>query len=99
MTALNTKLDVFPSDGERFAAIVRALIRNHEAGDSIAVWLTANSLCSKLCFVTADCLATHTEWNPETRWLDGIGSNRPTKKRSLRLARGLAWSERVCGGS
>jgi hypothetical protein len=65
-----TTVEAFPSNEECIAALVRQLLRARGARDQVAVWLTTNALCSRLCSLLADLLSGEPAWDAKGRWLD-----------------------------
>ncbi len=90
---LKTTIEAFPSDGERFAALVRQLLRNSEAGDQVAVWLTVNQICSRLCFLVTDLLVDEPGWASDKRWLDHVARRTLaiTNSNTVRVAGPITW--------
>ena len=69
---LITTVKEFPTEEAKLAAYFRQLVRNRDAEDQVAVWLTANTICSYLCRLLENLLVGESLWNSQDRWIDVI---------------------------
>jgi hypothetical protein len=99
-----TDLENRPRQQSLVAAAFRQLLRAHDLGDRVAVWLATGAFRTRLRLWLGDLLSQESSWDSKARWLEGLGlSSRilyDDEDRAVRLANAMVWGLRSdpCGG-
>jgi hypothetical protein len=91
-------LEKRPSNEVVLATSLRQLLRAHDEGDRIAIWLASGAFFARTCLFLRDLMREQPSWDSKDRWFEGLGlSSRISYRdsdRTVHMVDAMVWGLR-----